>query len=148
MQFFFLLKSPEDEIVEDMFESDRLPNNVMKVPEVYSLYCQSSYREGKRGEGRERRRWRRGGRGKGERREGEEGGGGGEERRGGRGKGERMGRGRRKRGEEERMGRGGEGEEGKGKVVREEGLGEEGEGVYIHCVVTMSLCLCSDVNKS
>ena len=52
-----------------MVESDRFPNNVMKVPEVYSLYCQSSYREGERGEGR---RWRREGRGKGERREGEE----------------------------------------------------------------------------
>ena len=40
--------------MEDMLESDRLPNNMLKVPEVYSLYCQSSYREGERGEGR---RW-------------------------------------------------------------------------------------------
>ena len=54
--------------MEDMVESDRLPNNVMKVPEVYSLYCQLSYREGERG-----------GRGKGERREGGRGGGGGGE---------------------------------------------------------------------
>ena len=66
-----------------MLESDRLPN-VMKVPEVYSLYCQSSYREGERGgdgegeeEGRERGEKGRRGRG--------------EERRGGRGKGERRG---------------------------------------------------------
>ena len=67
-----------------MLESDRLPN-VMKVPEVYSLYCQSSYREGERGgdkEGKEEVR----GRGEKGRR-----GGGGEERRGGRGKGERRG---------------------------------------------------------
>ena len=79
-----------------MFESDRLPNNMMKVPEVYSLYyCQSSYREGERG-----------GRGKGERRKGEEGGRGrGEE--GGRGRGEK-GR-KREGGEEERRGGGGGG---------------------------------------
>ena len=68
-----------------MLESDRLPNNVMKVPEVYSLYCQSSYIY-RRGEGRgeemekgrkreggeERRRGEKGRRGEGERREGEE----------------------------------------------------------------------------
>ena len=66
-----------------MLESDRLPN-VMKVPEVYSLYCQSSYREGEGerggdGEGggkREGGEERRGGRGKGERRGGGGGGGG------------------------------------------------------------------------
>ena len=28
-------QSPGDEILEDMLESDRLPNNVMKVPQVY-----------------------------------------------------------------------------------------------------------------
>ena len=55
-----------------MLESDRLPNNVMKVPEVYSLYCQSSYREGEMEKGRKREG--------GEERRG--GGGGGEERRG------------------------------------------------------------------
>ena len=59
-------------------------------------------------------------------------------------------KGRRWRREEEGRGRGDKGEEegGKGKVVRGEGIGEEGEGVYIHCIVTMSLCLCSDVKKS
>ena len=88
-----------------MLESDRLPNNVMKVPEVYSLYCQSSYREGERGEGRKRE--------------------GGEERRGGGGRG----RGR-ERGEKGRKREGGE------------------EGRYICCIVTMSLCLCSDVKKN
>ena len=82
--------------MEDMPERHRLPNKEMiKVPAVYSLYCQSSYREGERGE---ERRWRRGGRGKGERREGEE---------GGRGRGEK-GR-KREGGEEERRGGGGGG---------------------------------------
>ena len=35
--------------MEDVPERDLLPNNMMKVPEVYSLYCRSSYREGERG---------------------------------------------------------------------------------------------------
>ena len=53
--------------MEDMSESDLLPKNMIKVPEVYkqsySLYCQSSYGERERGgEGKGRR-------GKGERRE-------------------------------------------------------------------------------
>ena len=67
--------------MEDMLESDRLPNNVMKVPEVYSLYCQSSYREGERGGDGEGEKEGRGRGEKGRR------GGGGEERRGERGKG-------------------------------------------------------------
>ena len=57
--------------MEDMSESDLLPKNMIKVPEVYkqsySLYCQSSYGERERGgEGKGRR-------GKGERREAKEG---------------------------------------------------------------------------
>ena len=73
---FFLLRKlhPGDEIMEDMPEGDLLPKNVMKVPEVYLLYCRSSYREGEEEEME-----------KGRKREG------GEERRGGRGKGERRG---------------------------------------------------------
>ena len=39
--------------MKDMPERDLLPKNMMKVPEVYSLYCRSSYKEGK-GEGRGR----------------------------------------------------------------------------------------------
>ena len=83
MQFF---PPPQcvDEIVEDVPESDLLPKNMMKVPEVYSVYCQSSYRKRERG------------------------------------------------GDGEGGKRGGEGE----------------EGVYIQCIVTMSLCLCSDVKKN
>ena len=37
---------------------------------------------------------------------------------------------------------------GKGQSCEGGRGGEEGEGVYIHCIVTMSLCLCSDVKKS
>ena len=54
--------------MEDMSESDLLPKNMIKVPEVYKQsYCQSSYGEGERGEdGRGKRRET-----KGERRGGE-----------------------------------------------------------------------------
>ena len=68
--------------MKDMPERDLLPKNMMKVPEVYSLYCRSSYKEGE--------------------------------------------------------------EEGRGRGEK----GEEGKGVYIHCIVTMSLCLCTYVKKS
>ena len=67
-----------DEIMEDMPESDLLPKNVMKVPEVFHYIV--DHHKG--------RRWR----------------------------------------------RGGGGEEGKGKVVRGEGVGKEDESTYsVYC---------------
>ena len=41
------------------------------------------------------------------------------------------------------------GRKGRGEV-EDEGIGRGGEeeGVHIHCIVTLSLCLCSDVKKN
>ena len=51
--------------MKDMPESserDLLPKNMMKVPEVYSLYCRSSYKEGEEeGRGKGEKGERRGG---------------------------------------------------------------------------------------
>ena len=45
-----------------MKERDLLPKNMMKVPEVYSPYCPSSYKEGEEeGRGRGEKGERRGG---------------------------------------------------------------------------------------
>ena len=39
--------------MKDMPERDLVPKNMMKVPEVYSLYCRSSYKHTKKGRKRE-----------------------------------------------------------------------------------------------
>ena len=54
------------------------------------------------------------------------------------GGGEEMEKGRGEKGEEERGERREEGEEVRDKEVRR---GEKIEGVHVHCIVTMSLCL-------
>ena len=93
--------------MEDMPESDLLPKNMMKVPEVFHYIVDHHIEKGR---------------------------------------GEEMEKGRKREGGEEIRGRrgGGKGRSGEGG----RGGGEEGEGVYIPCIVTMSLCLCSYVKKS